>query len=93
MARVSFTFIASLSYSVSGLIEHERGSYDFDLATGKSETGLEACVYEVSVRESGSDGEADVWVEAPQGGTRWQLVNMRPVSEGRFVFVSRGLLV
>ena len=64
--------------------------YDFDLATGKSETGLQACVYEVRVRQPETDGEAEVWIEAPQGGTGWQLVNIRPVSEGGSV--SRGLL-
>ena len=64
--------------------------YDFDLATGKSETGLRACVYEVRVKHPETDGEAEVWVEAPQGGTGWQLVSIRPVSEGRSI--PRGLL-
>lgn len=72
-------------YIVPGLAERDCDRYDFDLATGESETGLRACVYEVSVREPEPGGEAEVWVEAPQGATGWQLVNLRPVSEGTFV--------
>jgi len=67
-----------------GLFNRYRDRYDFDLATGKSETGLRACVYEIRVKQAESDGEAEVWVEAPRGGTGWQLVNLRPVSEGKF---------
>ena len=67
----------------SGLFNCYRDRYDFDLATGKSDSGLRACVYEVRVRQPEPDGEAEVLVEAPQEGTGWQLVNMRPVSEGK----------
>ncbi|EKM53262.1 uncharacterized protein PHACADRAFT_259480 [Phanerochaete carnosa HHB-10118-sp] len=56
--------------------------YDFDLKTGHSETGLKACTYAVQVRPGGSDPpEERVWVEAPEGGTNWRLVELRPVSE------------
>ena len=65
------------------LFNRYRDRYDFDLATGKSETGLQACVYEVRVRQPQSDGEPEVWVEAPREGTGWQLVSLRPVSEGK----------
>lgn len=75
------------SHIVSDLVDRSCDRYDFDLATGKSETGLHACVYEVSVREPESGGEAEVWLEVPQGGTGWQLVNLRPVSEGKFVLL------
>ena len=57
--------------------------YDFDLKTGHSETGLKACTYSVDVRRSESnESEDDVWVEVPEGGTNWRLVELRPVSEG-----------
>jgi len=54
--------------------------YDFDLRTGESETGLKACTYAVEVR-SGDDGKQTVWVETPEGGTGWRIVELRPVSE------------
>ncbi|KAJ8689254.1 hypothetical protein PTI98_013295 [Pleurotus ostreatus] len=49
--------------------------YDFDLKTGKSETGLQTCTYDVEVR-----GDA-VWVETPTDGSEWRLVELRHVSE------------
>ncbi|KAL0571544.1 hypothetical protein V5O48_010420 [Marasmius crinis-equi] len=52
--------------------------YDFDLKTGKSETGLRACTYAVEVRGKGKD---EVWIEAPSDGTGWRVVELRPVSE------------
>ncbi|KAG6902711.1 hypothetical protein C0995_012852 [Termitomyces sp. Mi166 len=55
--------------------------YDFDLRTGKSETGLRACTYAVEVKTDLSDGIDKVWVEIPTGGTGWRLVELRPVSE------------
>ncbi|KAH9942812.1 hypothetical protein B0H21DRAFT_867514, partial [Amylocystis lapponica] len=54
--------------------------YDFDLRTGKSETGLKACTYVVEVRTD-DGGVADVWVEAPAGGSNWRVLELRPVSE------------
>lgn len=58
--------------------------YDFDLRTGHSETGLKACTYVVQLRQSESNPEEDVvWVEAPDSGTDWRLVELRPVSEGQ----------
>jgi len=54
--------------------------YDFDLRTGASETGLKACTYAVNVRRDDSGNEA-VWVETPENGTKWRLVELRPVSE------------
>ncbi|TDL24347.1 DUF455-domain-containing protein [Rickenella mellea] len=53
--------------------------YDFDLRTGKSDTGLKACTYGVDVRLE-ADGKS-VWIETPDEGTGWQLVELRPVSE------------
>jgi hypothetical protein len=55
--------------------------YDFDLQTGKSETGLRACTYRLELREA-DDGSQNVWVESPEGGTQWRVVELRPVSEG-----------
>ncbi|KAG6824738.1 hypothetical protein H0H92_005970 [Tricholoma furcatifolium] len=55
--------------------------YDFDLRTGKSETGLRACTYAVEVKPDPVDGVDKVWVETPTGGTGWRLVELRPVSE------------
>lgn len=51
--------------------------YDFNLRTGISETGLKACTYHVDVR-----GDS-VWVETPEDGVGWELVELRPVSEGK----------
>ncbi|KAF9467573.1 hypothetical protein BDZ94DRAFT_1248447 [Collybia nuda] len=55
--------------------------YDFDLRTGKSETGLRACTYAVEIKTDSTDGIDKVWVETPTGGTNWRLVELRPVSE------------
>ncbi|KAG6906901.1 hypothetical protein DXG01_011456 [Tephrocybe rancida] len=69
----------------SSLVAIERktrlGRYDFDLRTGKSETGLRACTYAVEVKTDPSDGIDKVWVEVPTSGSRWRLVELRPVSE------------
>jgi hypothetical protein len=53
-------------------------------------TGLKACVYQVRIVGEGQDRE--VHVEAPHAsevegssGRRWELVEMRGVSEGRLV--------
>ncbi|KAI0738170.1 hypothetical protein C8Q80DRAFT_1207277, partial [Daedaleopsis nitida] len=54
--------------------------YDFDLRTGHSETGLKACTYATDIRTS-DDGEEHIWVETPEAGTGWRLVEFRPVSE------------
>lgn len=55
--------------------------YDFDLKTGKSETGLVACTYAVEVKHDSADELDKVYVETPKGGTHWRLVELRPVSE------------
>ncbi|KAG2018618.1 hypothetical protein CC2G_008037 [Coprinopsis cinerea AmutBmut pab1-1] len=55
--------------------------YDFDLRTGKSETGLQACTYRVEVETDPVDGVDKVYMEAPKGGTGWKVVELRPVSE------------
>ncbi|KAL0948000.1 hypothetical protein HGRIS_010622 [Hohenbuehelia grisea] len=55
--------------------------YDFDLRTGKSETGMRACTYDVDIRANSADGTRKVWVETPADGTEWRLVELRPVSE------------
>ncbi|KAG5643988.1 hypothetical protein DXG03_009278 [Asterophora parasitica] len=41
--------------------------YDFDLRTGKSETGLRACTYAVEVKIDPVDGVDKVYVETPTG--------------------------
>ncbi|KIJ98570.1 hypothetical protein K443DRAFT_680678 [Laccaria amethystina LaAM-08-1] len=43
--------------------------YDFDLKTGKIETGLVACTYAVEVKHDSADGLDKVYVETPKGGT------------------------
>ncbi|EJC99452.1 DUF455-domain-containing protein [Fomitiporia mediterranea MF3/22] len=56
--------------------------YDFDMRTGQSDTGLRACVYKVEIKKASSNDIDDtVWIEAPEGGTNWRLVEFRPVSE------------
>jgi hypothetical protein len=58
-------------------------SYDFDLRSGNSETGLRACTYQLDFRD-GLGQEKTAWVEVPSHGTEWRLVELRPVSEGTF---------
>ncbi|KAK1232880.1 hypothetical protein PQX77_003993 [Marasmius sp. AFHP31] len=53
--------------------------YDFDLKTGKSETGLSACTYPVEVREE--DDIEKVYIRGPSDGAAWRVVELRPVSE------------
>ncbi|KAJ7485070.1 hypothetical protein B0H11DRAFT_2018030 [Mycena galericulata] len=53
--------------------------YDFDLRTGKSETGLRTCTYSVEVKTE--DDTEKVYIETPSGGTNWRLIELRPVSE------------
>ncbi|KAK0468392.1 uncharacterized protein EV420DRAFT_1616996 [Desarmillaria tabescens] len=55
--------------------------YDFNLETGKSETGLHTCTYDVKVDVNPLDGLDTVYVETPKVGTNWRLVELRPVSE------------
>lgn len=62
----------------------DHSSYDFDLRTGHSETGLNACTYAVEVKE-GEDGVESVWIETPKSGQNWSLVEIQPVSEGMTV--------
>lgn len=52
------------------------------MRTGKSETGLRACTYAVEVRTDPEDGVDKVWIESPEDGHNWRLVELRPVSEG-----------
>lgn len=42
-----------------------------------SETGLKACVYPLDIR-----ADDQVWVASPEDGKHWELVELRPVSEG-----------
>ncbi|KAJ7641611.1 hypothetical protein FB45DRAFT_825906 [Roridomyces roridus] len=53
--------------------------YDFDLRTGKSETGLRTCTYSVEVKLE--DETEKVYIETPSDGTNWRLIELRPVSE------------
>ncbi|KAJ7074750.1 hypothetical protein C8F01DRAFT_1101684 [Mycena amicta] len=55
--------------------------YDFDLRTGKSETGLQTCTYAVEVKTDPEDEVEKVYIETPSGGNNWRLVELRPVSE------------
>ncbi|KAJ4482059.1 DUF455-domain-containing protein [Lentinula aciculospora] len=55
--------------------------YDFDLKTGKSETGLRTCTYAVQLKTDPETGEEQVWMQAPEGGRNWRVVELRPVSE------------
>ncbi|KAF5385697.1 hypothetical protein D9757_005520 [Collybiopsis confluens] len=61
--------------------------YDFDLKTGKSETGLSTCTYAVQVKSDSQSGEEQVWMAAPEDGKNWRVVELRPVSEGPFFAV------
>ncbi|KJA15924.1 hypothetical protein HYPSUDRAFT_193892 [Hypholoma sublateritium FD-334 SS-4] len=55
--------------------------YDFNLKTGKSETGLTTCTYAVEVKTDPKDGLEKVYMEYPKGGRNWRLIELRPVSE------------
>ncbi|KIK52045.1 hypothetical protein GYMLUDRAFT_50115 [Collybiopsis luxurians FD-317 M1] len=55
--------------------------YDFDLKTGKSETGLRTCTYAVEVKFDPDSHQDQIWMEAPEGGKNWRIVELRPVSE------------
>ncbi|KAJ6632443.1 DUF455-domain-containing protein [Mycena sp. CBHHK59/15] len=55
--------------------------YDFDLRTGKSETGFRACTYSVEIKTDPEDNIEKVYIETPPGGNHWRLVELRPVSE------------
>jgi hypothetical protein len=56
--------------------------YDFDLRTGKSETGLQACTYAVEIKTDPEDDVEKVYIETPRSGDNWRLIELRPVSEG-----------
>jgi nitrite reductase/ring-hydroxylating ferredoxin subunit len=57
--------------------------YDFNLKTGKSDTGLRACVYAVEVRQDDPDKSlTTLWIEPPTSEEAWEMVDVRPVSEG-----------
>lgn len=56
--------------------------YDFSLKTGKSETGLRACVYDVEIRQDNTeDKPSTLWIETPTNNEEWEMVDVRPVSE------------
>lgn len=51
--------------------------YDFQLSTGESSTGLSSCVYAVEIRDGA------VWIETPPpADAAWEVVEVRPVTEG-----------
>jgi hypothetical protein len=86
MAQVQGTHLAidgRITYSPI-FVDHR---YDFDLRTGKSETGLTACTYAVEIRTDPTDGVDVVWMETPEEGSNWRLVQLQPVSEGN-IFIS-----
>jgi hypothetical protein len=43
---------------------------------------LKACTYDVQVKPDPHDGTEQVYMETPEGGSNWRLVELRPVSEG-----------
>lgn len=51
--------------------------YDFDLVTGESPVGIQACVYDVKVEKG------NVWVKGPEldEGDEWEVVEVKGVSE------------
>lgn len=51
--------------------------YDFDLVTGESPVGIQACVYDVNVEKG------NVWVKGPEldEGDGWEVVEVKGVSE------------
>ncbi|THU85532.1 DUF455-domain-containing protein [Dendrothele bispora CBS 962.96] len=55
--------------------------YDFDLKTGRSETGLRTCTYPVHIDNDPVDGVDKVYMDAPEHGKNWRVVELRPVSE------------
>ena len=71
-----------LLFPLSVITHQTPGRYDFDLKTGKSETGLRACTYSVEIKNDPEDGLEKVFMEPPVGGSNWRLVELRPVSEG-----------
>jgi nitrite reductase/ring-hydroxylating ferredoxin subunit len=57
--------------------------YDFNLKTGKSDTGLKACVYAIEIRQEETDERpATLWIESPTSEA-WEVVDVRPVSESK----------
>ncbi|EIW73964.1 DUF455-domain-containing protein [Coniophora puteana RWD-64-598 SS2] len=55
--------------------------YDFDLRTGHSETGLRACTYTVQVKEDEEDRIPCVWIQSPEQGSKWRVLERRGISE------------
>jgi len=82
-SSLSLAQASSVSYKYRCIHIHQL-RYDFDLRTGKSETGLRACTYSVEVRADPEDGIDNVYMETPSDGSEWRLVELRPVSEGPF---------
>lgn len=62
-------FSSSLRYS------DPRRSYDFNLRTGESSTGLKTCVYKTSERAG------QLWVGTRPDASDWKVLSVRPVSE------------
>ncbi|PLW52549.1 hypothetical protein PCANC_07699 [Puccinia coronata f. sp. avenae] len=50
-------------------------SYDFNLRTGESSSGLTACVLSTAVKEG------KLYIGHPDGATDWTLISVRPVSQ------------
>ena len=44
--------------------------------------GLRACTYSVEINNDPEDGLEKVFMEPPEGGSNWRLIELRPVSEG-----------
>lgn len=73
--------LVAYMFSEIMLTPYDEQSYDFDLRTGQSDTGLKACTYAIELRPAKNDTE-EVWLQTPEEGTHWRLVELRPVSEG-----------
>lgn len=54
--------------------------YNFNLKTGRSDTGLRACVYGLQIREEPLGEGPELWVESPSN-EEYEVVELRPVSE------------
>ncbi|KAK0206586.1 hypothetical protein DFS33DRAFT_1257370 [Desarmillaria ectypa] len=80
-ADMSHADIEEYDTGVVAVCPWHRKAYDFNLETGKSETGLHTCTYDVEVNINPLDGLDTVYVETPKVGTNWRLVELRPVSE------------
>ncbi|KAE9383343.1 DUF455-domain-containing protein [Gymnopus androsaceus JB14] len=60
---------------------HWEANLKITMSPSKSETGLRSCTYAVQVKLDPESGEEQILMEAPEGGSNWRVVELRPVSE------------